>query len=126
MFVGHGPTLLTILTARKSGNRESLSRRASMSNARTHRDHSLNLRTSPGRNPYLGLSVSCSFESVATWFAGITTCTAAKAASCGTAAAHSDLLPSGAVTSTTGILMWTLAILWTFRFPVDNLPQQSN
>jgi hypothetical protein len=67
--------------------------------------HSLTLRTSPGRSPLLGLSVSRRFKSVATWFAGITCATAATASSCATAAAQSDLLPSGAVTSTMGIMV---------------------
>jgi hypothetical protein len=66
--------------------------------------HSLILRTSPGRRPpNLGLSVSPCLESVATWFAGITSVTAATASSRATAAAQSDLLPSGAVTSTMGM-----------------------
>jgi hypothetical protein len=64
--------------------------------------HSLTLRTSPGRRPFLGLSVSRRFESVATWFDGISSATAATASSCATAATQSDLLPSGAVTSTMG------------------------
>jgi hypothetical protein len=64
--------------------------------------HSLTLRTSPGRRPFFGLSVSRRFESVATWFDGISCATAATASSCVTAATQSDLLPSGAVTSTMG------------------------
>jgi hypothetical protein len=66
--------------------------------------HSLILRTSPGRRPSnLRLSVSRCLESVATWFAGITSATAATALCRATAATQSDLLPSGAVTSTMGI-----------------------
>jgi hypothetical protein len=64
--------------------------------------HSLTIRTSPGRSPFLGLSVIRRLESVAIWFGGITAFTAAKASSCATAATQSDLLPSGAVTSTMG------------------------
>jgi hypothetical protein len=66
--------------------------------------HSLILRTSPGRRPpNLRLSVSRCLESVATWFPGITSVTAATASSRATAAAQSDLLPSGAATSTMGM-----------------------
>jgi hypothetical protein len=66
--------------------------------------HSLILRTSPGRRPSnLRLSVSRSLESLATWFAGITSAIAATALSRATAATQSDLLPSGAVTSTMGV-----------------------
>jgi hypothetical protein len=65
--------------------------------------HSLTLRTSPGRSPSdLRLSVSRRPKSTATWFAGITIATAATALSGATAATQSDLLPSGAVTSTRG------------------------
>ena len=66
--------------------------------------HNLSLRTSPGRSASdLRLSVNRCLESVATWFAGITAAAAFTALSRATAAAQSDLLPSGAVTSTTGI-----------------------
>jgi hypothetical protein len=62
------------------------------------------LRTSPGRRPSnVRLSVSRCLESEATWFAGITSATAATALCRATAATQSDLLPSGAVTSTMGI-----------------------
>jgi hypothetical protein len=55
--------------------------------------------------------VSLNFVSVAVWPAGITIATAATACSGAAAAAQSDLLPSGAVTSTTGILVLTFASL---------------
>jgi hypothetical protein len=73
--------------------------------------HSLTLRTSPGRSASdFRVSVSRRRERVATKFAGITPSTAATASAFATAATHSDLPPSGAVTSTMGILVRTLCI----------------
>jgi hypothetical protein len=48
---------------------------------------------------------------VATWLAGISIATAATAFSGTTAAAQSDQLPSGAVTSTTGMSLQMLPII---------------
>jgi hypothetical protein len=94
------PRLLSIFELRRSAVFEK------------EKGHSRILRTSPGRSASdLRLSVSRNFVSVATWPAGITIATAATAFSGVAAAAQSDLLPSGAVTSTTGILVLTFAIL---------------
>jgi hypothetical protein len=84
--------------------------------------HSLTFRTSPRRSASdRRVSVSRRCESAATWFAGITPFTASTALARATAAAQSDLLPSGAVTSTMGILVRTFAFSEyaapTARFP---------
>jgi hypothetical protein len=73
--------------------------------------HSLTFRTSPRRSTSeFRVSVSRRSVSSATWFAGITSFTAATARACSTAAIQSDLLPSGAVTCTMGILKRTVRI----------------
>jgi hypothetical protein len=53
---------------------------------------------------------------VATWLAGIRIATTATAFSGATAAAQSDLLPSGAVTSTTGMSLLMLSIFGILRW----------
>jgi UPF0716 family protein affecting phage T7 exclusion len=53
---------------------------------------------------------------VATWLAGIRIATTATAFSGATAAAQSDLLPSGAVTSTTGMSLLMPSIFGILRW----------
>jgi hypothetical protein len=81
--------------------------------------HSETFRTSPRRMP--SLSGSRCIESTATWSEGITFLTALTADLCATAAAQSDLLPSGAITSTTGIPIRTFGIL-----PICNWESQQS
>jgi hypothetical protein len=81
--------------------------------------HSETFRTSPRRMP--SLSGSRCIESTATWSEGITFLTASTADLCATAAAQSDLLPSGAITSTMGIPIRTFGIL-----PICNWESQQS
>src|SRR5258708_19216171 len=72
------------------------------------RGHSMIFRTSPRRSTSdFRVIVSRWFVSVATKLDGITSFTAATALAFATAATQRDFWPSGAVTSTTGILVRT-------------------
>jgi hypothetical protein len=77
-------------------------------NFRSRLGHSPILRTSPRRSSTdFRLIVSRCFVSTATWLGGITSFTAATALVIATTAIQRDLRPSGAMTSTTGILVRT-------------------
>src|SRR5260370_31468272 len=74
--------------------------------------HSLTFLTSPRRSASdFRVIVNRCRVSAATKFAGITCFTAATALAFATAATQSDLRPSGAMTSTTGIFLRTFDIL---------------
>ena len=80
----------------------------------------MTLPTSPGRSPTdFRLSDSRRPKRIATWFAGITNATAATAFSGATAATQSDLVPSVAMTSTSGSPVLMLPI---FGICVGNRP----
>jgi hypothetical protein len=77
--------------------------------------HSLSFRTSPGRSiSDFRLIVSRCVVSAAAQSGGITCFTASTALAFATAATQSDLWPSGAMTSTTGILVRTFGMLGAY------------